>query len=127
MITDGTSATYLFGEKFLAPALYLDINLHNGVSMMGDNQTAWAGYEWDNHRVARNPSSRWPKEAYQPQMDNNEEVFSNIYGFGSAHPGALHMAYCDGSVRSVSYDIGEETHQALAHRSDGLIAEPAGE
>lgn len=127
MITDGTSTTYLFGEKFLAPALYLDINLNNGVSVMGDNQTAWAGYEWDNHRVARNPASKWPQEAYQPQMDNNDEAFSNIYGFGSAHPGALHMVYCDGSVRSVSYDIGEETHRALAHRSDGLIAEPAGD
>lgn len=118
-ITDGTSKTYLFGEKFLSPGLYEDVNIHDGVSMMGDNQTAWAGYEWDNHRVAWNPGSGMPEDAYQPQQDNNSDVFPNIYAFGSSHPEALHMAFCDGSVDSVSYDIEPGVHRLRAHRMDG--------
>jgi len=117
-ITDGTSKTYLIGEKFLSPGLYDDVNVRDGVSMMGDNQTAWAGYEWDNHRVAWNPLSNWSQGEYQPQPDSDSVVFPNIYAFGSPHPAALHMVYCDGSVAAVAYDITPETHRAQAHRMD---------
>lgn len=121
-VTDGMSKTYLIGEKFLSPGVYEDVNVSNSPVMMGDNQTAWAGYEWDNHRVAWSPQSRWSQGEYQPQADSNEVVFPNIYAFGSAHPGALHMAFCDGSVSAVSYDIRPEVHRAQAHRMDGGTA-----
>jgi prepilin-type N-terminal cleavage/methylation domain-containing protein len=118
-ITDGTSKTYLIGEKFLRPSLYEDINVIDTVPMMGDNQTAWAGYEWDNHRVAWNPRSPWPHGEYQPQSDSNKADFPNIYAFGSPHPAAMHMAYCDGSASTVAYDITPEAHRAAANRLDG--------
>jgi prepilin-type processing-associated H-X9-DG protein len=91
--------------------------------MMGDNQSAWAGYEWDNHRVAWNPASSWPKEAYQPRQDAPFSGMAGIYAFGSAHPGALNMAYCDGSVRPVSYDVDEKVHRRAANRLDGAQRE----
>ena len=118
-ITDGMSKTYLIGEKFLSPGLYEDVNVHDSVAMMGDNQTAWAGYEWDNHRVAWSPLSSWPQSAYQPQLDNDDATFPNIYAFGSSHPTAMHMVYCDGSVSTVAYDIAPEAHREKAHRMDG--------
>ncbi len=120
-IIDGTSKTYLIGEKFLSPGLYEDVNIVNGINMMGDNQTAWAGYEWDNHRVAWNPKSQWHQGNYQPQLDRNDVGFPNIYSFGSSHPTALHMSYCDGSVRSLSYQVSPEVHRFSAHRMDQEI------
>ena len=68
-VLDGLSKTYLCGEKFLAPEFYEDVNQTESPAMMGDNQSAWSGFEWDNHRVAWNPESRWPQDVYQPRQD----------------------------------------------------------
>lgn len=118
-VTDGLSKTYLCGEKFLSPKFYDDVNPSNDVGMMGDNQSAWVGYEWDNHRVAYNPKSMWPKAAYQPRQDAPNSNFKGVFAFGSAHPDALNMAYCEGSVQTVSYDIDEQVHRQQANRLDG--------
>lgn len=123
-VADGTSKTYLIGEKFLSPRVYEDVNLSDGVVMMGDNQTAWAGYEWDNHRVAWNPQSGFDPAEYQPRRDDHRWVLANVYAFGSAHPAGLQMAYCDGSVRTLAYEIDAEAHRSLAHRADGGAAPP---
>ena len=118
-VTDGQSKTYLYGEKFMSPDIYEDVNPTNEIGMMGDNQSAWAGYEWDNHRVAWNPKSNWPPEGYQPLQDAPVSDFPGIFAFGSAHAGSFNMAYCDGSVRQVSYDVDPETHRQQANRLDG--------
>lgn len=118
-ITDGLSKTYLCGEKFMSPTLYEEVNHTGEIGMMGDNQSAWAGYEWDNHRVAWNPKSNWPPEGYQPRQDAAVSDFPGIFAFGSAHSGSFNMAFCDGSVRQVSYDVDPETHRQQANRLDG--------
>ena len=124
-VSDGLSSTYLCGEKSLSSGLYRDVNVTDSPAMMSDNQSAWAGFEWDNHRVAWNPASRWPEAAYQPGQDRPLDetdmvtVLSGCYGFGSAHPGGLGMAFCDGSVRDVAYDIDATVHRRQACRSDG--------
>ena len=118
-VLDGMSKTYLCGEKFLAPEFYDDVNQSDSPAMMGDNQSAWAGFEWDNHRVAWNPKSRWPVEAYQPRQDGPGGAFAGCFAFGSPHPGSLNMAFCDGSVRDVGYDIDMQVHRRQANRLDG--------
>ena len=117
-IVDGLAKTYLYGEKYVEPSMYEDIEEAEGVSAMGDNQSAWCGYEWDNHRVAWNPQSPFPNRG-QPARDGTGELTSSIASFGSAHAISFNMAYCDGSVRSVAYDIGREVHRASASRLDG--------
>jgi prepilin-type processing-associated H-X9-DG protein len=118
-VVDGLSKTYLCGEKILAPEFYDDVNHSDSPAMMGDNQSAWVGYEWDNHRVAWNPESTWPEENYQPQQDAPRGGLAGIFAFGSAHPGSLNMAYCDGSVHAVDYDIDRDVHRQQANRLDG--------
>ncbi len=96
-ITDGLSNTYLIGEKFMDPNSYEDINAINGMGIMGDNESAWVGYEWDNHRVAWQPNSLSAAFDYQPQQDQMDVGGPAVWGFGSAHPGSLNMSFCDGS------------------------------
>jgi prepilin-type N-terminal cleavage/methylation domain-containing protein/prepilin-type processing-associated H-X9-DG protein len=119
-IPDGTTDTYLVGEKFLSPEMYeVSEATYRGY---GDNQGAWSGFEWDNHRVAWSTASSIGYESYQPRQDRIGVDDPNIYAFGSAHSAAMNMAMCDGSVQSISYDIDHDTHRRLANRMDGESA-----
>jgi len=120
-LTDGTSNTYLIGEKFLRPDAYENLLADkNALDYFGENQGAYSGYEWDNHRVAWNPASIYAKELYQPRQDAILGVDGpGFLAFGSAHPGSMNMAMCDGSVQAISYDIDADTHRYLANRLDG--------
>jgi prepilin-type N-terminal cleavage/methylation domain-containing protein/prepilin-type processing-associated H-X9-DG protein len=118
-VLDGLSKTYFCGEKFLSTQLYDDVNVTEDPAMMGDNQSAWSGFEWDNHRVAWNPNSRWPQDVYEPRQDGPDLNFAGCFAFGSPHPSSLNMAYCDGSVREVAYDIDMQVHRRQANRLDG--------
>lgn len=118
-VLDGLSKTYLCGEKFLSPEFYEDVNQTQSPAMMGDNQSAWSGFEWDNHRVAWNPQSRWSQDVYQPRQDGPGPTYAGCFAFGSAHPSSLNMAFCDGSVRDVAYEIDIQVHRQQANRLDG--------
>jgi prepilin-type processing-associated H-X9-DG protein len=122
-IADGTTNTYLVGEKYLFPDAYDGIpavSTSPGFTF-GDNQGAFSGYEWDNHRVAYAPGSSTGTAAdFQPRQDRPQA--ENHAAFGSAHSGGLNMAMCDGSVQSLSYDIDSKVHQFMANRQDGNVA-----
>lgn len=117
-ITDGMANTYLFGEKYMDPATYEDIRSVPDMARMGDNQSAWAGFEWDNQRVAWGPNAYKREACYQPQRDAGA-VCPAIWAFGSAHASSMNMAFCDGSVREIGYDIQRDVHRYYANRRDG--------
>ncbi|MCD4728775.1 MAG: DUF1559 domain-containing protein [Pirellulales bacterium] len=104
-IKDGTSNTYLTGEKSLNPDYYA-----TGTSG-GDDQTWDVGLDYDG--------VRWTDPRYGPTQD--QPGYSGRERFGSAHAAGFHMAFCDGSVRMINYSIDLETHRCLGSREDGVV------
>ncbi|HVX62544.1 MAG TPA: DUF1559 domain-containing protein [Pirellulales bacterium] len=108
-VSDGASATYLIGEKYLNPASY------GSGSDAGDNEDCYTGFD--------NDVSRSTHPNYPPMVDTLG--FADSYRFGSPHSGAFNMAFCDGSVRAISYSVNAVVHQLLGNRSDGKAADLA--
>lgn len=120
-IEDGTSNTYLIGEKFMNPNEY-EGGPEIGQSLsLATNQAAYCGYEWDNQRRAWNAELETvsDQEFYQPRADTVSYEEPHI--FGSAHPGAFHMVFADGSVRAIQYDVDPFVHSYSANRTDGQV------
>ena len=97
-IQNGTSNTYMVGEKYLNPDNYL-----TGRDP-GDNENMYVGYDNDLFRCARN----------LPLMDRRG--LTDTLRFGSNHPGGLNMCYCDGSVRVIEYNVALKVHRDAANR-----------
>ena len=120
-IEDGTSNTYLVGEKWVPANGYLGTNdVSSSEWSWGDNESMYVGYDWDNHRVAWNPLAPQEPEFFQPSQDR--VGFGAVLPepkFGSAHPAAFNMVFADGSVRAISYDVDYQTHRYCASRLDG--------
>jgi prepilin-type N-terminal cleavage/methylation domain-containing protein/prepilin-type processing-associated H-X9-DG protein len=116
-ITDGTSKTALVGEKALPPRFYDtgygDPPTYGGGSDGGDNNSMYQGYDLD--------TTRWIGRV--PQQDSDRLPADHYNDFGSAHPGGLHMAMCDGSVQAISYDIDEDVWSSYGARDDGKVAQ----
>jgi prepilin-type N-terminal cleavage/methylation domain-containing protein/prepilin-type processing-associated H-X9-DG protein len=105
MVSDGTSNTYLAGEKFLCTEHYT--NGEDG----GDNESMYSGDNGD--------FQRWTSTGFWSPRQDTESLYWVWEIFGSAHACGFNMAFCDGSVRSLSYSINTETHRALGNRKDG--------
>jgi prepilin-type N-terminal cleavage/methylation domain-containing protein len=101
-ITDGTSKTYMVGEKNLNPDAYDSDGLVDG----GDNHSYYQGWDWDTHRWA---TDDWPPMQDTPGLEGFRQ-------FGSAHPSVWHVVMCDGSVSGVAYDIDIQIHKDYANR-----------
>lgn len=102
-IEDGTSNTYMVGERLINPDHYLD-------GLGDDDDCLFVGFDNDTCRMAN---------SLQAPSQDTPGLETPV--FGSAHPGGWHMAMCDGSVQLMSYDIDELTHQALGNRKDGKL------
>ncbi|MDO4575011.1 MAG: DUF1559 domain-containing protein [Planctomycetia bacterium] len=113
-IRDGTSNTYLLGEKYVQPEEY-----ETGVGN-GDNEFVYMGAQEDHLRSTYCPSETNTKGAYSPFQDRSQYSRSEI--FGSCHSGALGMTLCDGSVQRVSYAIDPVVHWYFGDRADGRVA-----
>lgn len=99
-VRDGASHTYLAGEKYVSVSGY-ETNLDPGY-----DQSLICGVDLDN--------ARWT--IVSPRCDGNT---LSVRSFGSAHHGACWIARCDGSVKSVSYNIDLAIHISLGNRGDG--------
>jgi len=106
-ITDGTSNTYMIGEKYVMPDWYA-----TGMDP-GDNESALSG---DNADIGR-----WCDTVPfpTPYQDTPGLSGQTSYSFGSAHAIGFFMAFCDGSVQKMNYSIANQVHSRLGNRKDG--------
>ncbi len=102
-VSDGTSNTYLVGEKYLNPDYY------SNCLDWGDNATLFQGWDNDINRGG-----------YQAPLQDRAGYggFGNE-GFGSAHSNGFQMSFCDGSVQMLNYSIEPTVHAYLSNRKDG--------
>jgi hypothetical protein len=100
-VTDGSSQTYIIGEKYLDPQ-----NYETGADP-GDNENWGTGFNNDVNRCG----SRQP---LQDQMG-----FADSFRFGGVHVGGWFAVFCDGHVESISYDIDLNVHKMNSNRADG--------
>lgn len=113
-VTDGTSNTYLIGEKVIPS------NLYNAGSHSGDNETWCTGFNNDNFRAtARNLGT----EALLPIPDTDLTSAYSPDRFGSSHSAVWLMSFCDGSVHSMTYDLDWQVHRDLGNREDGNVVD----
>lgn len=106
MIPDGTSKTYMIGEKYLKADAYTDGSDYT------DFESAYTGNNDDSLR-----SYLWLPLQDQAGLNKNYK------GWGSAHPGICLFAMCDGSVDAISLDVEKEVHCQNGSRKGGACAD----
>ncbi len=112
-IVDGTTNTYLCGERYLNPDFYIERG-------DPDNDQGWTvSNDTDVHRTTDLPTNQAIYAAtYQPRQDTPGLSVRNA--FGGPHAVFL-MAMCDGSVDGVGYDIEPIVHWRFGNREDGEV------
>jgi prepilin-type N-terminal cleavage/methylation domain-containing protein len=125
-VTDGSSKTYMVGEKMRELDYYL-----TGESSF-DDQSAYNGFDQDNHVHAWYPPLQdipsaeyadWVTK-FKASADMQTYQFADgppdggvtPMNFGSAHAGVFHVVYADGSVHGVSFDVALEVHRSHGSR-----------
>jgi prepilin-type processing-associated H-X9-DG protein len=141
-INDGTSKVYLCGEKYIPLSDYLTIG-----DQCSDNDGPYQGFSPSTIRLGASGGIYAPigklgaatplsQNIYPPMQDSalysiagfNQSGYAPAGGvwdpfagirFGSAHAGGFNMAFCDGSVHSILYEIDPVVHAMLSDRQDG--------
>lgn len=115
-VVDGTSKTYLIGEKSVGTDFY-----ENGASV-GDDQGPYVSDEFDSMRWATDgeASNRFLGPIKDRAGQASQWGSVDIMRFGSAHANSMNMAFCDGAIRSITYEVDETTHRRMCNRRDGL-------
>lgn len=113
-VTDGLSNTYLVGER------HIPIDSYATGYHYGDNETWCTGFNNDNYRKTGRLVDGEVVEA-SPAPDSARDVSSSWSRFGSAHAQAWNAAFCDGSVRAVTYDIDWRLHRDRGNRQDASV------
>jgi prepilin-type processing-associated H-X9-DG protein len=123
-VTDGTSNTFLFGERshgdkeFDFTTWY---SLPDYYPLRGWGK--WGYFCDPSHHLLSTPvpinyqTPPWPSAG-------EAQVRDRVSAFGSGHPGGANFALVDGSVRFLSEQIKLFTLQALSTRAGGEVVEP---
>ena len=120
-ITDGTSHTFMIGEKYVRSDLY------EGGSKSDDK--GWTdGWDPDAMRsTCFQPYQDSDGAGFQFQpLNKNTDLFGidrDVYYFGSAHSGGFNGIFADGSVHTLNYDIDVVLFNALATRAGDEIVD----
>jgi prepilin-type N-terminal cleavage/methylation domain-containing protein len=125
-ITDGTSNTFMFGERF-----HRDPNfdrMYTNFPIIG-----WSGWAWcdqgnaiGDYLVGAAQPINWliPASATGANSSSNPWVQQRLSTMGSGHTGGANVTVADGSVRFVRDSLPLPTLQALCTRAGGEVASP---
>ena len=105
-VSDGTSNTFLFGEKFV-PGGGLGVFPEDSPAYDGDHLPASSRLAGPGLRLASSPS----------------DVLADMFSFGSWHPAGVHFALVDGSVQLFSPQTDTKILGSLANRGDAKFVE----
>lgn len=100
-VTDGSAYTIAVGEKWMGRSEYEQLTC-------SDNEGVTSGWDWDIIRWGNNPPKR--------DVQNNN---SCKIDFGSNHSGGALFLLCDGSTRSIAYNIDQQTFENACRLDDG--------
>ena len=100
-LKDGSSKTYLVGEKAI------DWEQYESGADFGDNENMYMGFNNDTTR-----------STLQPPVLDTSTVEDLKNRFGSAHLNIWQVVLCDGSVHRMSYEIDPDVHRAFGNRRD---------
>lgn len=116
-ISDGTSHTMFAAEKYLRPERYED------GSDLGDNESAFMGFNGDIARwTSWAPSGTAypiPNSYFLAPTQDRGGLDYDWRAFGSAHPGMMNAAFCDGSVQAISFSVEAQVFIRVGSRRDG--------
>jgi prepilin-type N-terminal cleavage/methylation domain-containing protein len=122
-IADGTSHTFVLGEKYLRPDWY------TGGSKSDDK--GWID-GWDPDAIRSTcfqPYNDGDGIGYKfTPLNENGDFFGkdrDVYYFGSAHPGGFNGIFADASIRAMDYDIDVVVFNALGTRDRGEVVDDA--
>ena len=107
-ISDGSSNTFVIGEKRLQPSLYEIGDWHD--------DKGWSdGWDPDTLRCTYCPPGP-DKDIPNSSVPNSSSL---AYSFGGGHSEMFNAGFADASVRSIRFEIEPEVLNRLGHRSDG--------
>jgi prepilin-type processing-associated H-X9-DG protein len=111
-ITDGTSNTFLAGEKHVPAGMFGHLKVGDGPTYSG----AWTSF---SGRMAgfEDPLAQGPNDL-TPSVSGDGFWARK---FGSWHSGVCNFVFCDGSVKSIRNSIDTTTLRRLASRNDGEV------
>ena len=120
-IKDGTSCTYLAGEKYVCPDAYFN-GVDSGTDQCWDEglrRRRKPRYELGLGTAGWGPGPMDWSGPYWPPMQDQPGVIGRrdySYIFGSAHPNSFNMVFCDGSVQAIPYTIDPAIHDYLGRQ-----------
>jgi prepilin-type N-terminal cleavage/methylation domain-containing protein/prepilin-type processing-associated H-X9-DG protein len=125
-ITDGTTNTFLVGEKHVPQGMFGRLKVGDGSIYCGIWTTYSGRVAGISHPLAKGPNDVTPAgnvPAPQGTTGTWRPATDAPYAkkFGSWHPGVSQFAFADGSVKAIKTSIDEVNLARLAARNDGQV------